>query len=311
MMNRRSLLGAAATACVVGVAPTSSPAQTPRERLPLWRDAPPGGGGPSGPPRQNERGAIANVAIPVLEVFAATRPNGAAALVAGGGGYKRIEMAKEAYPAAEWLANQGITAFVLTYRLPHEGWGNGPEAPLQDAQRALRLMRAEAGRRGLDPQRIGVMGFSAGGHLLGLTAARSSFSSYSAVDAVDERSARADFAALIYPVVTLKPPYDRTSTRRVLIGDHPSAEASAQWSVETYVRGDCPPMFLVQADDDPISDPANTRILEAACQNAGTPVELRRFAVGGHGFGLGRPDGPTKEWPNMCRNWLSRLAILR
>jgi acetyl esterase/lipase len=311
MMNRRSLLTAAASACVAGMAPAPLCAQAPRERLALWPGAPPGGGGPSGPPRQTERGALANVATPVLEVFAAARPNGAAALVAGGGGYKRIEMAHEAYPAAQWLADQGIAAFVLTYRLPREGWAAGPAAPLQDAQRALRLMRAQAGRRGLDPRRIGVMGFSAGGHLLGLAAARSSFSSYSALDAIDAGPARADFAALLYPVVTLKPPFDHTSTRRVLIGDHPSPEASAEWSVETYVRGDCPPMFLAQADDDPISDPANTRILEAACKSAGTPVELHRFAAGGHGFGLGRPDGPTKEWPDMCKNWMTRLAILR
>ena len=297
-------------ASVAGMAPASLRAQTPRERLALWPGAPPGGGGPTGSPRQSKRGAIANIATPVLEVFTPVQQTERRA------GrrrrrYKRIEMANEAAPAAEWLADRGVTAFVLTYRLPREGWADGPMAPLQDAQRALRLMRAQAEQRRLAPQRIGVMGFSAGGHLVGLAAARSSFSSYNAIDTVDARPARADFAALIYPVVTLKPPFDHTSTRRILIGDHPSAEASAQWSLETYVHSDCPPMFLAQADDDPISDPANTRILEAACRSAGTPVERHSFATGGHGFGMGQPDGPTKEWPDMCKAWMLRLEILR
>ena len=166
-------------------------------------------------------------------------------LVAGGGGYKRIEMGTEAEPAARWLAARGITAFVLTYRLPDEGWAEGPSAPLQDAQRALRLIGANAGRFGIEPSRIGVLGFSSGAHLLGLAATRSVFESYRPVDDVDTQPARPALAALIYPVITVKPPYDHTSTRRVLVGDTPSAAQSAEWSVETHVRQHCPPVFLV------------------------------------------------------------------
>jgi acetyl esterase/lipase len=306
MLDRRSFM-------LVGAAtmfPSRLWANAVPDRLQLWPGEPPGGGGPEGSLRESETGAVSNVAVPFLEVFVPQRPNGASILVAAGGGYKRIEKGKEAYPAAGWLAELGVTAFVLTYRLPGEGWRNGPLAPLQDAQRALRMVRAAAAQFGLDPHRTGVMGFSAGGHLLGLASTRSDFHSYPAADATDALSGRPDFTALIYPVVTLEPPYGHTSTRRELIGDHPTPEARAEWSVETHVRGDCPPMFLAQADDDQVSDPANTRILEAACQRAGVKVELHRFSSGGHGFAMGRPGTPTQAWPGMCRNWLSALAVL-
>jgi acetyl esterase/lipase len=274
------------------------------ESLPLWPGRPPGGGGPAGPIAENARGAISNIAVPSIEVYSPAHPNGAAMLVAAGGGYKRIAMGWEALPAAAWLNVHGITAFVLRYRLPDEGWNAGPLAPLQDAQRALRLIRANADRFRVDPKRLGVLGFSAGGHLLGLAATRSAFASYPAGDEIDAFSARPDFAALIYPIVTLKPPYDRTSTRRILIGDRPSPEASAEWSVETHVRSDCPPMFLVQAENDPTSNPANTVIMRAACERAGVPVELRLLASGGHGFGMGKEGTPTGEWPGHFAAWL-------
>ena len=225
-------------------------------------------------------------------------------LIAAGGGYKRIELEKEAYPAARWLTARGITAFVLTYRLSREGWNDGPLAPLQDAQRALRIMRAEAERRRLDPTRVGALGFSAGGHLIGLAATRSAFASYEPIDAIDRQSARPELAALIYPVITLKPPYDHTSARRSLVGNHPDAEASAEWSVETHVRSGCPPVFLVQAEDDPISNPANTLIMADACRKAGIPVELHRLPSGGHGFGMGKPGTPSADWPGWWEQWL-------
>jgi acetyl esterase/lipase len=227
-------------------------------------------------------------------------------LVAAGGGYRRIEMGKEAHPAAHWLAERGIVAFTLAYRLPEEGWAQGPLAPLQDAQRALRLIRARAATWGIDPRRVGALGFSAGGHLMGLAATRSDFHSYARVDEVDDQSARPANAALIYPIITLEPPYDKSSTRRVLIGRHPSAASSAEWSVETHVEAGCPPIFLAQAEDDGVSDPQNTLIMASACRKAGVPVELTRFPSGGHGFGMGRPGTPTMNWPSAYEAWLRR-----
>ena len=276
--------------------------------LDLWPGEPPGGGGPVGPVEVDGRGAIRNVAVPSLEVFAPSRPNGTAMLIAAGGGYKRIEMDKEAYPAARWLAARGITAFVLRYRLPREGWVEGPLAPLQDAQRALRLIRMRAAAYGIDRDRIGVLGFSAGGHLLGLAATRSTFAAYRPVDTADDLSARPFTAALIYPIITLLPPYDHTSTRVQLVGRHPAPEASVAWSVETHVRSGCPPVFLVQAEDDPISDIANSRIMAQACARAGIRVEAHTLATGGHGFGLGRPGTPSADWPAWYAAWLQRAG---
>ncbi|MFT4274969.1 MAG: alpha/beta hydrolase, partial [Rhodopseudomonas sp.] len=270
---------------------------------PLWAGEPPGGGGPTGPLRLDDRGAVSNIAAPMLEVVRPARPNGAAMLVAGGGGYKRIEVGKEADPAAHWLAAHGITAYILYYRLPGEDWGAGPLAPLQDAQRAIRLIRAEV--RGP----VGALGFSAGGHLLGLAATRSAFAAYQPQDAFDDSAARFDEVALIYPVVTLEPPFDHTSTRVRLVGRHPSPGDSVEWSVQTHVRRNCPPMFLVQAEDDPISNIANTAMLADACIDAGVRVERHVLRSGGHGFGMGHPDSPTEVWPQWYASWLRTQGI--
>lgn len=276
--------------------------------LPLWPGLPPGGGGPIGPPEIDERGAVRNIAVPGLEVFTPAQPNGLAMLVAAGGGYKRIEMEKEARPAARWLAERGITAFALSYRLPREGWMDGPLAPLQDAQRALRLIRMRAPSHGINPERIGVLGFSAGGHLMGLTATRSAFRASAPLDATDALSARPATAALIYPIVTLEPPDDHTATRVQLIGHHPDREASAEWSVETHVRSRCPPVFLTQAEDDPIANIANSRIMARACERAGIPLEAHILSTGGHGFAMGRAGTPSEHWPGWYAPWLAKTG---
>lgn len=292
---------------------TASPARAAGgiTSLPLWPGSPPGGGGPAGALVQDDSGAAKNVAVPTLEVFLPQKPTGVGVLVAGGGGYARIGLVKEAYPAAYWLAAQGITAFSLTYRLPRENWTDGAVVSLQDGQRALRLMRANAGRFGLDPARLGVMGFSAGGHLAGMIAARSAFRSYAAVDTADDLSARPDFAALIYPVVSLEPPFDRTTSRRSLVGENPTPEASAEWSLQTHLRAGCPPIFLVQADDDAVISSQQSRILDEACRRADVPVEYHRFAVGGHGFGIGSAEASVSFWPRLCRLWLTSLSVMR
>ena len=306
MIDRRTFL--LVSAAIFGAAPVRAASSNPT--IPLWPAEPPGGGGPSGPVHVSPKGNVSNVSSPSLEIYLPRRPNSAAMLVAGGGGYKRIQMGSEAHPAASWLAARGITAFVLSYRLPPEGWANGPLAPLQDAQRALRLIRSQSEKRGLDPAKIGVLGFSAGGHLMGLASTRSAFASYRPIDDGDTVSARPDVAALIYPVITLEPPYDHTSARRSLLGKHPSAAASAEWSVESHVGPHCPPVFLVQAVDDPISNPQNTLIMAAACRKAGVPAELHRLPSGGHGFGMGRPGTPTIEWPSWYETWLRAQRML-
>lgn len=199
---------------------------------------------------------------------------------------------------------------MLDYRLPGEGWTAGALAPLQDAQRAVRLVRARAQAYGIDPARLLALGFSAGGHLMGMAAARAGFASYPATDAIDALPADVAAAALIYPVITLRPPYDRTSTRRVLVGPHPDAAASADWSVETWIGARTPPLFAVQAADDPIADPANLTILTQAAERAGVPIEAHRLPSGGHGFGMGRAGTPSADWPAWFDAWLRRRGLV-
>lgn len=304
-MKRRSFLSGLGAVCSF---PSLAWAQS--DDIVLWPDVPPGGGGPSGSVAVGARRSISNITVPLMQVFRPAKPNGAAMLVAGGGGYKRIEVGGEAIPAARWLADRGVTAFVLSYRLPREGWLSGLLAPLQDAQRAIRLIRANAERFGVDQDKVGVLGFSAGGHLMGLAATRSRFTSYEKVDSVDDQSAKPNLVALIYPVITLMPPYDHTSTRKSLVGDRPTAGESAKWSVETHVKSGGPPMFLVQAKDDPISNPENTKIMATACEREGVLVELHQLPSGGHGFGMGRPGSATGEWPLWFEAWLNSRKFL-
>jgi len=263
----------------------------------LWRGTPPGGGGPSGAQSATADGALSNITLPSLRMFQPRRPNGKAVLITAGGGYKRIGMGKEGWPEADWLTHLGYTAYVLTYRLPGENWNDGNLVALQDAQRALRIVRSRE-------KHVSVLGFSAGGHLMGMAATRPDFRSYPEQDALDRTPAFADRAALIYPIITLEKPYTRTSTHKILVGPDASDAEDARWSVQTYVTPQTPPMFLVQAEDDPISDPHNTLIMAAACEREHVPVDMHRYSSGGHGFGLGRAGTPTVEWPDRYKAWL-------
>ena len=298
MRRRQFLLGLSATllAARAGLS-LSTPSDVSTEMLPLWPGIPPGGGGPTGPLQLSVHGAQRHIAGPFLTILTPFRANGHGVLVAPGGGYTRVEMAKEGWPAARWLVARGYTAYILSYRLPGEGWHDGSRVALQDAQRALRIIRQRE-------KRVSVLGFSAGGHLLGMAATRAEERSYTPLDALDSLPARADGAALIYPIVTLEKPYSHTSTHRVLVGKNATQAQDAAWSVQPYVTPTTPPMFLVQAEDDSVSDPHNTLILQTACLRAGVSVEMHRYPSGGHGFGMGRAGTQTLAWPEQYEKWL-------
>ncbi|THF52191.1 alpha/beta hydrolase [Allorhizobium terrae] len=283
--------------------------------VPLWPAEPPGGGGPAGNAQANPNKPVTNVAIPTLRMVRPEKPNGTAVLIAPGGGYRFISEKHEGEAAAKWLAARGITAFILTYRLPGEGWMAGPLAPLQDAQRALRMIRFQAASLGLDEKKIGCMGFSAGGHLMGMLSTRFQQNSYQPLDTIDTASSRPDFSILAYPVITLKPPYDHTWTRMMLVGRHPTAEAEAEWSVDAQVKAGDPPFLLVHAKDDPVAKFPNALIMQAACEKAGVPVELIALEKGGHGFGMGLSKMGMSEkdpvvWTPGLEDWLRKRGLL-
>ena len=267
----------------------------------LWPGAPPGGAAP-GPQRDSAKGSITQVEQPYLLVHRPARPNGVAILLASGGGYAHIEAGKESGPAAAWLQAQGITAFELVYRLPQEG--GGVDAPFQDGQRAMRLIRARAAEWKIDPARIGMLGFSAGAHLAGMTAVQPHAVRYAPVDAAHKVSARPDFAVLLYPVLTMQPPFDTTHAKKELLGAHPAQAARDAMSVELQADAQTPPAFIAQALDDPIAPPENSQRMASALRRAGVPVELHLFRHGGHGWGLGKPGSEPAAWPQLLLAWL-------
>lgn len=302
-MNRRNfILGASIAVLIFKLAAVQANDPTAEiEKLELWKGAPPGGGGPSGNQVLTPKGALSNVSRPYLQIFRPSKPNGKAVIVAAGGGYKRMELGIEGWPVAAWLTERGYTAYVLAYRLPGEGWNAGNIVALQDAQRALRIVRSRESH-------VTLLGFSAGGHLMGMAATLGDSQTYTAQDSIDSIPAIAQGAALIYPVITLERPYTHTSTHKLLVGPDASAQEEAEWSVQNRVRASTPPEFLVQAEDDAVSDPHNTLIMAAACDRQGVAVEMHRYVTGGHGFGLGRRGTASGEWPGRYEEWLGRVG---
>jgi acetyl esterase/lipase len=290
-------------------APTAAaePAETEPETILLWPGIPPGGGrGPARPEHLGHRGQIADVRVPRMLLHRPARPDGRAVVVVGGGGYRSIGLGTESGPAARWLAGQGIMAFELIYRLPGEGWA--PNASFADGARAIRLVRAQAGRFGINTNHIGMLGFSAGAHLAGMTAVGASVGAYPPVDAADALSARPNAAGLIYPVLTMMPPWNHTEAFRRLLGDGASNDLCAEYSVERQLQAGCPPLFLAQAADDPVAPVENSLLTFAAARRAGLLPEMHIFQHGGHGWGMGAAGTEPAAWPHLYSSW-SRQAL--
>lgn len=260
----------------------------------LWPGTPPGGDGVklalqvdnmSKDPAVENR-LFRHVAQPQFWVRRPKKPDGSAVLVIAGGSYVVIVIDHEGFETAERLNQAGVTCFVLSYRLPSEGWANGADVPLQDAQRAMRLIRANAHRYGIDPKRVGVAGFSAGGHLAASLATRFDEKVYAPVDAADKFSARPDFAAMVYPVITMGTG-THADSRNNLLGTDQSPERIAAYSCQTRVTSATPPCYLAAGDDDTLVPPwPNTVAMYKALEAVRNPAELHLFRNGPHGFGL-------------------------
>ena len=280
----------------------AAPAWAQPEVLRLWPGDPPGHGRPTGAERIGSdgaaEGAVSNVTLARMEIYRPAHANGTAVLVLGGGGYFRIQIDSTSRPVARWLQSHGVTAFVLFYRLPGDGWN--ADAPFQDGQRAMRLIRANAARFGVDSHKVGVIGSSAGGHLAGILATRGDHDFYPHVDAADGERATPDFAALIYPVISLRPPLDTTRTAHHLA---PLPNAAADYSVEEHVTAATPPIFLAHAMDDPIANVGHSLAMFAAMRAAGRPVELHLFGRGGHSWGMGAAGSEVAAWPALFATW--------
>ncbi|TCM15748.1 acetyl esterase/lipase [Novosphingobium sp. PhB165] len=274
------------------------------ERFPIWPGSPPGlpKGGVTEERvlRSNKSNpddfAWPHVAVPMLTVCPAARPTGAAVLTMPGGGYARVAMGTKPSATSRWFASQGVTAFELLYRLPHDGWTGGPDTPLQDAQRAMRVIRANAAKWGVDPANVAAIGFSAGGHLCGSLATRAGVKVYEPVDAADALDARPIVAGMFFPVVSMVPPLAHAQSRSELLGANPSEELSRRYSVNLDVPATTPPILLGHAADDTVVDCGNSLAMFEGCRAAKIPSELFVIEKGGHGAPLFEPDGRAGVW---------------
>lgn len=283
------------------------------KQIPLW----PAGKMPDPLPNSKpESIAISDNLIagkPITDVFDVTQPTitiyppkinntGAAVVVFPGGGFHGLAIDLEGTEICEWLASQGITGILLKYRVPNSGpnWSDDcncqvqPYAPaaLEDAQRAIGLIRLNAEKWHINPNKIGVIGFSAGGYMVADISTHFKKRAYTPIDAADKESCRPDFAIALYP-------------------GHMAAEGKP-FSLNPTIRftKKTPPTFLLQAEDDPVDNINNSLLYYIGLKDAGVPVEMHLYAQGGHGFGLRRTDAPITEWPKLAEQWLGTIGML-
>jgi acetyl esterase/lipase len=315
MIDRRTLLGSAVAAGVAAPllgAPPAMPAWPPQEAVRLWPGRPPGAGASLPRPDLQLHGTAAQpdlqlrgVTEPMLYVLRPARPNGIGLLTIPGGGYAYEAVSHEGLDVAARFGALGYTIFLLAYRLPGEGWQRRSDVPLQDAQRAMRLIRAGAPGYGVDSARIGVLGFSAGGHLAASLATAYGEPVYAQVDAADRLPARPDAAGLIYAVTTLRLPGTHPGSRDLLLGPNPSPALVDQRSPALHVDARTPPCFLLHALDDMVVPPSCSESWLAACRAQRVAVEAHLIERGGHGFGVGLPDAnPGALWPLLFDRWI-------
>lgn len=285
----------------------------PGEEILLWPGEAPGSEGlplhetlteRSRDPDHHDR-IFTNVLQPSLRVLRPAAANGTAVIVAPGGGYQRVVIDKEGLDIAEWLNGLGVTAFVLKYRLPGEGHAAPADVPLQDVQRAMRVLRSRAEALGIYPERIGIIGFSAGGHLAGSLAAYHGSRVYAPVDEADGHSARPDFVILVYPVVG-----DDFVEPDALARYPELRKVVSRYPLITGVSKDGPPTFLVHAADDASWHAEGSVRLFEALRAVGVPAEIHVFQNGGHGFGIRNAEGPVARWPMLCGEWMRQLGVL-
>jgi acetyl esterase/lipase len=258
--------------------------------VPLWANGAPGALGSS------------EEDTPTIAAFIpASNPTKTAVIVAPGGGYVHLSMAKEGSDVAAWLNAHGVAAFVLRYRL-------GPKyhnpIELGDAQRAMRTVRADAAKYGIAPDHIGMWGFSAGGHLTASAGTMFDAGNAAAADPIDQQSSRPDFLILAYPVITMEDPYVHKGSRQYLLGDSPTQAEMDAMSPELHVTAQTPPAFLFSTTDDHTVPIMNSVMFYSALVKAGVPAEMHIFQHGAHGSGLAPTNPQLRPWTELLIKWM-------
>jgi acetyl esterase/lipase len=259
----------------------------------------------SGSPR------VSKVTDPTLDFYPAPKvtANGTAVIICPGGGYGRLAVDHEGSQVAELFNKLGVSAFVLKYRLPSDVIMKDKSiGPLQDAQQAIRLVRSRSREFNIDPDKIGIMGFSAGGHLASTASTHFTERVY---ESKDTTSARPDFSLLIYPVISMDTTITHRGSRNTLLGLKPAIELERRFSNELMVTANTPPAFLVHATDDGTVPVENSIRYLLALRAHHIPAELHIYEKGGHGFGLGKSSGTESSWPEACKKWLEARGFIK
>lgn len=290
--------GSVAIFVLIALMCTPTRAQDKPEVLLLWPDGAPG--------------AVGNEAKdkPQVTVYhaPADKDQGAAIVICPGGGYGHLAMDHEGHQIARWLNTLGVTGVILEYR--HRGKGYGHPVPLQDAQRAIRLVRSNAEKWKIDPGKIGILGFSAGGHLASSASVHFDAGNADAKDPIDRVSCRPDFSALCYAVIAFDEPYTHKGSQRNLLGDNPDPELVKKMSSEKQITDKTPPAFLWHTNEDTAVPSQNSVMYYLALKAHKVPCELHIFEKGRHGIGLGKGFAAS-HWPELCHEWLIGRGVLK
>lgn len=281
-------------------------------KLKVWPNGAPENNVAPGPERtwtEGDMERIENITEAEIFVYLPKKEvnTGAAVVICPGGGYRIEAIDHEGYQIAKFLQDKGVTGIVLKYRLPY---GNH-QIPLMDAQQAMRLVRSKAKEWGIDPNKIGIAGSSAGGHLASTAGTRFDEGNPETTDAVGKLSCRPDFMLLLYPVVTFKEEWGHMGSRKNLIGEGNDWAMVEMYSNELHVSDKTPPTFFVLADDDKGVPPRNSIEFYLKMKEKGIPAEMHIFSKGGHGFGMKKNGLPVEKWPDMFINWMKSQGITK
>lgn len=267
----------------------------------LWPEGVPGLK-PDATPEKDDNGRYSNIHHPTLTVYSPEpgKANGTGVILASGGGYIRVAVGLNGGDITRWLNSLGVTVFVLKYRVVEYGH----PAPLQDALRAVRMVRSRAQEFGVKPDRIGMLGGSAGGHLTASAGTLFDLPEGRTGADLDKVSGRPDFMVLIFPVISMIDPATHAASRKALLGDNPSEELKERLSVERHVTADTPPAFLVHSTEDRTVPVENSILFFQAMRRANRPIEMHLYPKGPHGSGMDPRLGPTSLWPKLCEEWM-------